>query len=267
MEALAPGFAPAEVVARRPARRRGLDRARRPARARAGRGGRRRASSRVEVPWPDGVYPAFAREIAEVHADLYPATASATARASRARWTSRARSPTQRPRPRRRARALPRADRRAATIDLLVTPTLPMVAPPTGVGDLALRERMIELTFPWNVTGSPALALPCGPAEDGLRPRCSWSAGRARTRSCSRRPGARAQESGQRLQRRDDRRRRRPPPAPKRGTAGMLPPRCCAHSSTTCTSAAPRPSSAAARSGSPASTRRRSSPRASGSTC
>ena len=27
---------------------------------------------------------------------------------------------------------------------------------------------MIELTFPWNVTGSPALALPCGPAEDGL---------------------------------------------------------------------------------------------------
>ena len=45
---------------------------------------------------------------------------------------------------------------------------MPIVAPPAGVGDLALRERMIELTLPWNVTGSPALALPCGPAEDGL---------------------------------------------------------------------------------------------------
>ena len=43
-----------------------------------------------------------------------------------------------------------------------------MVAPPTGIGDLALRESMIELTFPWNAVGAPALAMPCGPAEDGL---------------------------------------------------------------------------------------------------
>ena len=43
-----------------------------------------------------------------------------------------------------------------------------MVAPPTGIGDLALRGRMIELTFPWSAVGAPALALPCGPAEDGL---------------------------------------------------------------------------------------------------
>ena len=56
----------------------------------------------------------------------------------------------------------------ALEVDLLVTPTVPMVAPPVGIGDLALRERMIELTFPWNVVGAPALALPCGPAEDGL---------------------------------------------------------------------------------------------------
>jgi Asp-tRNA(Asn)/Glu-tRNA(Gln) amidotransferase A subunit family amidase len=27
---------------------------------------------------------------------------------------------------------------------------------------------MIELTLPWNVVGAPALALPCGAAEDGL---------------------------------------------------------------------------------------------------
>jgi aspartyl-tRNA(Asn)/glutamyl-tRNA(Gln) amidotransferase subunit A len=43
-----------------------------------------------------------------------------------------------------------------------------MVAPPIGVGDLALRERMMSVTRPFSAAGWPALALPCGPAEDGL---------------------------------------------------------------------------------------------------
>jgi aspartyl-tRNA(Asn)/glutamyl-tRNA(Gln) amidotransferase subunit A len=122
----------------------------------------------VEVPWPDGVYPAFSREIVESHAELYPANRDRydpgiAAKMDKARLLSDAQvtaAAAARERYRERIAAL--------DLDLLVTPTVPMVAPPAGLGDLALRDRMIELTFPWNVTGAPALALPCGPAEDGL---------------------------------------------------------------------------------------------------
>jgi aspartyl-tRNA(Asn)/glutamyl-tRNA(Gln) amidotransferase subunit A len=122
----------------------------------------------VEVPWPHGVYPAFSREIVEVHAGLYPANRDRydpgiVTKMERARLVTDAEAEAaaaERERYRDRIAAL--------EVDLLVTPTVPMVAPPVGIGDLALRERMIELTLPWNVTGSPALALPCGPAEDGL---------------------------------------------------------------------------------------------------
>ena len=55
-----------------------------------------------------------------------------------------------------------------AGIDLLLTPTLTCVAPPTGVGDLALRTTLVRNTLPFNTLGWPALALPCGPAEEGL---------------------------------------------------------------------------------------------------
>jgi aspartyl-tRNA(Asn)/glutamyl-tRNA(Gln) amidotransferase subunit A len=53
-------------------------------------------------------------------------------------------------------------------LDLLLTPTLVCVAPRTGIGDGVLRATLIRNTLPFNSLGWPALAMPCGSAEDGL---------------------------------------------------------------------------------------------------
>jgi aspartyl-tRNA(Asn)/glutamyl-tRNA(Gln) amidotransferase subunit A len=124
----------------------------------------------LDLPFPDGVYPAFAREAATVHADLFAAHRDLYGEnvARKVAWALKV--PDADVDAALAARQLYRERIAALTedLDLVVTPTIPIVAPPLGIGDLALRERMIELTLPWNTVGAPALALPCGPAEDGL---------------------------------------------------------------------------------------------------
>jgi aspartyl-tRNA(Asn)/glutamyl-tRNA(Gln) amidotransferase subunit A len=53
-------------------------------------------------------------------------------------------------------------------LDLIVTPTVPFVAPAAEVDELAIRAGGISLTYPFSSLGWPALALPCGRAEGGL---------------------------------------------------------------------------------------------------
>ncbi len=64
--------------------------------------------------------------------------------------------------------------------DLLLVPTIGTVAPARTIPEPELRAPILRFTQPFNALGWPALALPCGPAGDGL-PASVSLVGRAET--------------------------------------------------------------------------------------
>ena len=125
----------------------------------------------MDLTFPRGAYAAFMREAADVHRELFSDRRDlygATVRLKIERClavTDEEYEEAVTTRERFREISTEAVD---GKVDLVLSPTLPCVAPPVGIGDLALRDRLISLTYPFSALGWPALALPCGPAEDGL---------------------------------------------------------------------------------------------------
>ena len=139
----------------------------------------------VELPFPDGgMLAGFNREVADVHRELFAENADLygeDVRIKVERCLAVRDSEVERG-GRLRVEYRERAEEALEGLDLVLTPTLPIVAPPlhrgAGPGDLDVRLSLIRFTYPISALGWPALALPCGPAEDGL-PASLQIAGRA----------------------------------------------------------------------------------------
>ena len=130
----------------------------------------------VELPFPDpAVYAPFMREVADVHRELF---AQSRGRLRRGR-ADQARALPRRARRRGRARGVAcRAEYEVRVSEALDGTSISCsrrrcrssrrCSAPAAPAISTCARRLIRFTFPFSALGWPALALPCGPAEDGL---------------------------------------------------------------------------------------------------
>jgi aspartyl-tRNA(Asn)/glutamyl-tRNA(Gln) amidotransferase subunit A len=126
---------------------------------------------RLDFPFPDPAeYALFMREAADVHGALFPEHAEEYGDNVRTKLERCFAVTDGEVETAIRARAAYRheAERALHDFDLLLTPTIGFVAPPDDVDELEIRERAIRFTYPFDSLGWPALALPCGRADEGL---------------------------------------------------------------------------------------------------
>jgi aspartyl-tRNA(Asn)/glutamyl-tRNA(Gln) amidotransferase subunit A len=112
----------------------------------------------------------FMRQVADVHRALFPGNEELYGENVRGKVERclQVRDEEAAAAERERADYFERVAEAVGELDLLVTPTVPFVAPPADVDELEIRPGAISLTYPISSLGWPALALPCGPADDGL---------------------------------------------------------------------------------------------------
>ena len=124
----------------------------------------------VDFPTAEHAAPVFMREVGDVHRELYPENAELYGENIRPKIERCIALGDAEYEAGRRART-ELAERAADVLegfDLLVTPTMGFVAPPADVVEQEIRGAFTLFTFPFNALGWPALAVPAGPAENGL---------------------------------------------------------------------------------------------------
>jgi aspartyl-tRNA(Asn)/glutamyl-tRNA(Gln) amidotransferase subunit A len=125
----------------------------------------------LNFPVPHGIFPGFMAEAADVHRELFAENRDLYGADVAEKIEDCLEVTEERREKAAETRALYReqADEALGNFDLLLVPTLPFVAPETGATwNEPVRTRMTQLTRAFNDLGWPALALPCGDAEDGL---------------------------------------------------------------------------------------------------
>jgi aspartyl-tRNA(Asn)/glutamyl-tRNA(Gln) amidotransferase subunit A len=124
----------------------------------------------IELPLAPANRADFMREVADVHRALFPGNEelygdNVRGKVERCLRVSDGEAAAAE---RERAEYAERVAEALAGLDLVVTATVPFVAPPADIDELELRGAATALTYPFSSLGWPALALPWGRAEEGL---------------------------------------------------------------------------------------------------